>query len=1109
MDRCLSHLNILSNHLDRLSERSGHSFNQRSVYLSPICSSFSTPYSPLKRMSLHTQPTTTPLPMEEGQTVYGNYELVRSFTPPSSTVPIQKWRSTKTGLSVTWAGVPGPIVNGTFTVPTEIFDDTGRPHTLEHLIFLGSSSYPYKGILDNLANKSFADGTNAWTDNDHTAYTISCAGGEGFLKLLPVYIDHILYPTLTKESFVTEVHHVNEKGENAGVVYAEMQARENGSGDLMALKMQRIMYPQSNAYRSETGGLMGALRDLTVEKIKEYHSSLYLPHNLHLLITGSSCPLPSLLHTLNEIVEPYILSKTPSFPPADWKRPFLETSTKEPVEWSSEEKEEVVEFLEADESVGEVQIGFEGVKRENLIDNLAIDVLTTYLTDSPIAPLNKEFVEIPEPLCTSIDLYTSNRVAVNELAFYLSDVPAEQLDKMSGMVKKVLQNIVKEGIDMERMGMVFRREKRQTLHNLEAKPEGIIDAAVISDLLYGNPNGEDLQESHNFMRHYDELESWTSTDWSAFLDKYLASAPSITVIGKPSAALATKVETAEKERIKQQRKDLGEDGLRQKGEELKAAKAANDREIPKEILESFQIPNVNSISWIPVETAVNDGKVSKKGQVQECIAFDGENLPFFIHFSHLQSNFLTLNVYLSTADLPADLRPYASLWQDSFFSLPIKRANGSELSHEDVINQLNDQTVQYYTDYGCAGAFQDLLRIQIKVEKHQYGSTIAWIRDLIWGSTFVKDRLEVTIAKLVQELPQQKRDGSSVARSVSERMIMDEGKSTSVANGLLRQLEFLPEVATRLKDDPESVIRDLEKFREIITAPRNLRVAVSGDILNLSEPRSSWLKNFKALPKSELGAVPWSKDALSPLGKAPSKSAVLVTLPSIEGSYSNHTAKGVVGWDHPDLPSLEVTKAVLNALESYLWKYIRGAGFAYGCGVTLSIESGTVGFYVYRSPDAFKAFEEGARVIRGLADETIKLDSNIVEAAKSSLVFAYAQKEKSLSSACSLAFNNEVLKRSSSRDLLSRMQSVTKSEILGALRKYILPIFDPASSVVACTSAPGKAEEIANSFETFGYAVERRVLSGLGGDDEDSGSESGSDMSYSDESVSGSESESE
>jgi Zn-dependent M16 (insulinase) family peptidase len=33
-----------------------------------------------------------------------------------------------------------------------------------------------------------------------------------------------------------QVHHINGKGEDAGVVYSEMQARENTAGDLIALK---------------------------------------------------------------------------------------------------------------------------------------------------------------------------------------------------------------------------------------------------------------------------------------------------------------------------------------------------------------------------------------------------------------------------------------------------------------------------------------------------------------------------------------------------------------------------------------------------------------------------------------------------------------------------------------------------------------------------------------------------------------------------------------------------------------------------------------------------------------------------------------------------------
>lgn len=54
-----------------------------------------------------------------------------------------------------------------------------------------------QGVLDLLANRCLAQGTNAWTDVDHTCYTMTTAGSEGFLNLLPIYLDHVLYPTLT------------------------------------------------------------------------------------------------------------------------------------------------------------------------------------------------------------------------------------------------------------------------------------------------------------------------------------------------------------------------------------------------------------------------------------------------------------------------------------------------------------------------------------------------------------------------------------------------------------------------------------------------------------------------------------------------------------------------------------------------------------------------------------------------------------------------------------------------------------------------------------------------------------------------------------------------
>lgn len=54
--------------------------------------------------------------------------------------------------------------------------------------------------------------------------------------MLPIYVDHILHATMDDAGFVTEVHHINGEGEDAGVVYSEMQGRENQSYDRMALE---------------------------------------------------------------------------------------------------------------------------------------------------------------------------------------------------------------------------------------------------------------------------------------------------------------------------------------------------------------------------------------------------------------------------------------------------------------------------------------------------------------------------------------------------------------------------------------------------------------------------------------------------------------------------------------------------------------------------------------------------------------------------------------------------------------------------------------------------------------------------------------------------------
>uniref|UniRef100_A0A914LN07 Peptidase M16 N-terminal domain-containing protein n=1 Tax=Meloidogyne incognita TaxID=6306 RepID=A0A914LN07_MELIC len=96
-------------------------------------------------------------------------------------VDVSVYRSVRSKLRIAIASVPGPMVKGKISfVITETTTNYGLPHTLEHLVFMGSTNYPYKGFLDVIANRCLASGTNASTCQDYTAYTLSTFGQAGF-----------------------------------------------------------------------------------------------------------------------------------------------------------------------------------------------------------------------------------------------------------------------------------------------------------------------------------------------------------------------------------------------------------------------------------------------------------------------------------------------------------------------------------------------------------------------------------------------------------------------------------------------------------------------------------------------------------------------------------------------------------------------------------------------------------------------------------------------------------------------------------------------------------------------------------------------------------------
>jgi len=73
------------------------------------------------------------------------------------------------------------------------------------------------------------------------------------------------------------------------------------------------------------------------------------------------------------------------------------------------------------------------------------------------------------------------------------------------------------------------------------------------------------------------------------------SAPSINMVGKPSAALAAKIEKDEKERIVQRKEELGEERLKELEQLMQDAKTESEVEPPSEMISSFPITDVSRL----------------------------------------------------------------------------------------------------------------------------------------------------------------------------------------------------------------------------------------------------------------------------------------------------------------------------------------------------------------------------------------------------------------------------------------------------------------------------------------------------------------------------------
>ncbi|KAJ3217338.1 hypothetical protein HK099_005514 [Clydaea vesicula] len=805
-------------------------------------------------------------------------ETKRSFPIPSHSIDISTYKLQNSQFRVVIVPIPGPLVSLDVIIPTLVEDHKGLPHTLEHLIFCGSKTFKERGYLDYLATRSLSAGTNAYTAEDHTAYQLTTAGEEGMVNVLPVFMDHVLSPTLNDSQFITEVFHMDKEAKHQGVVFCEMSSRENTEPDMLDLALKRLLFQNSTTYSFEAGGLTKDIAHLTNEEILHYHKEFYHLDNTTLLICGEVNP-ENIFEALNS-VEGLLDATCPNkgSPQKMIVAPKLPDIPQKLIS-------RTIHFPSTDEEVGSISYGWRGPYTKDLKDVVALEVLFRYLSDTAASPLNQKFVEIDSPMASSCDFDLKYYVE-SGLCLYFSGVPyrsegSDEDDSDSGEVSdaeesetswvsdddgmevdkekitgeenendvsddlddghffendryyKLLMEVlsdVAESFTVENISTLnlihssIKRLKRKLLEGLEENPHEMINSIIVADIV----------------RYHcaDPLAGGKHAKSSG---------------GLPLFGIWSDVFTVLDELLKQPIdywKDLLDIWLLQTT--VTEVKMIPDKKLAKSITEAEENAiksrctryGAESLARIGIEVdkAIKENEVNLSKDILNSMP----NVPDIAKVSKLNSSsFLTLNtdnskvrnlqfVFTETSfsqvrfffncdGLDEHLCSYLVLFQELLFQTAIfEDDNKSLMDYKTLVNLTSDLLINNEAAVGLGNSLwgcswlSEIFMLGGTCENDDWEKMLQLLLKVLFRSVFLEERVITITKNLISEITELKRSGTELLSQISTRIShFNDKKGNDLVISIFKQEKFLQNILTLIKEKKfEIVCNDLKKLQK-------------------------------------------------------------------------------------------------------------------------------------------------------------------------------------------------------------------------------------------------------------------------------------------------------
>ncbi|KAL8871356.1 MAG: hypothetical protein Q9198_007436, partial [Flavoplaca austrocitrina] len=313
-----------------------------------------------------------------------------------------------------------------------------------------------------------------------------------------------------------------------------------------------------------------------------------------------------------------------------------------------------------------------------------------------------------------------------------------------------------------------------------------------------------------------------------------------------------------------------------------------------------------------------------------------------------------------------------------------------------------------------------------------------------------------------------------------EEMIHSAPASVVRARSTLVTALYLRGVRHLLKKDPKILIRQLQQIRDALFKFENIRAVVMANVEKLNKPVSSWAAFTAHLDTSKtLNPIEKRLSRLSEAGRKPGQLSYVIPMATIDSSFALSVASGPSSLQDPRIPALMVALSYLDAVEGPMWVAVRGTGLAYGTSFSRHTESGQVSYSVYRSPNAFKAFQTGKSVVEDFVSGKTEFDRLALEGAISSIVLGFANGQATMAAAAQMSFVRQVMRELPddwNERILEKVRGVKVEEIRTAMKELVLPVLEAGTANLILTCAPVMQGELVKGFQDLGFKPEVRSL---------------------------------